>query len=164
MSPPGPSATPPEPGDPPRLEDFRTRLTDEYKILQDKIDKIGAFRFTIKGWSVTAVIAASATSNGVHSLLALLVISFGLAALMFFFFRMEFEQIRLRAFFGYRAKKLEKAFVQLDRGHRVKVPFAVPNLATEVESNSRSQRMLDKAHRKRRWILWRASDMTSGIT
>jgi len=40
--------------------DFKQRLTDEYKILQDKIDKIGGFRFTIKGWSVTAVIAASA--------------------------------------------------------------------------------------------------------
>lgn len=43
--------------------DFKARLIDEYKILQDKIDKIGGFRFTIKGWSVTAVIAASAAST-----------------------------------------------------------------------------------------------------
>lgn len=42
---------------------FRRRLTDEYKLLQDKIDKIGGFRFTIKGWSVTAVIAASAAGS-----------------------------------------------------------------------------------------------------
>jgi hypothetical protein len=39
-------------------EQFVNRLADEYKILQDKIDKIGAFRFTIKGWSITVIIAA----------------------------------------------------------------------------------------------------------
>ena len=26
---------------------------EEYKILQDKIDKIGDFRFKIKGWTIT---------------------------------------------------------------------------------------------------------------
>jgi hypothetical protein len=44
-------------------DDFKKRLTDEYKILQDKIDKIGSFRFTIKGWSVSAVLAASAAAG-----------------------------------------------------------------------------------------------------
>jgi hypothetical protein len=38
----------------------------EYSILQDKIDKIGEFRFTIKGWALTlntgALVAAFATS------------------------------------------------------------------------------------------------------
>ena len=38
-------------------------MIDEYKILQDKIDKIGGFRFTIKGWSVTAVIAANIAAD-----------------------------------------------------------------------------------------------------
>jgi hypothetical protein len=28
-------------------------LLREYAILQDKIDKIGEFRFTIKGWALT---------------------------------------------------------------------------------------------------------------
>jgi hypothetical protein len=31
------------------------RLSSEYEIVQDKIDKIGAFRFTIRGWTVTLV-------------------------------------------------------------------------------------------------------------
>jgi hypothetical protein len=31
------------------------RLSSEYAIIQDKIDKIGAFRFTIRGWTVTLV-------------------------------------------------------------------------------------------------------------
>jgi len=39
-------------------DNFVDRLMDEYKILQDKIDKIGAFRFTIKGWSITVIIAS----------------------------------------------------------------------------------------------------------
>ncbi len=140
---------------------FDKRLTEEYKILQDKVDKIGAFRFTIKGWSVTAVIALSAASNSVTSLITLFAISFGLAGLMVFFFRMEFEQVRLRTFLVYRAKKLEKAFVRLSRksGAKVTPLIAVPYLATELEHNSRSQRILDAAHRRNRWILWRASDI-----
>jgi hypothetical protein len=39
-------------------EQLASRLMDEYKILQDKIDKIGAFRFTIKGWSITVILAS----------------------------------------------------------------------------------------------------------
>lgn len=30
--------------------EFLDKLENEYKILQDKIDKIGAFRCTIKRW------------------------------------------------------------------------------------------------------------------
>src|SRR5258707_1121136 len=33
-------------------------LETEYKILQDKIDKIGAFKLTVRGWSVTIVLAS----------------------------------------------------------------------------------------------------------
>src|SRR5437867_1075451 len=32
---------------------YPNRLWDEYKLVQDKIDKIGAFQFQVKGWSVT---------------------------------------------------------------------------------------------------------------
>src|SRR6267154_5661686 len=39
--------------------EFVDKLENEYKILQDKIDKIGAFRFTIKGWSITVILAAA---------------------------------------------------------------------------------------------------------
>jgi hypothetical protein len=38
-------------------------MMDEYKILQDKIDKIGGFRFTVKGWSVTITTAALAAAG-----------------------------------------------------------------------------------------------------
>ena len=60
-------------------------MTDEYKILQDKIDKIGGFRFTIKGWSVTAVVAATAAASATKSPLAAGTVGLGLAAMVGFF-------------------------------------------------------------------------------
>jgi hypothetical protein len=44
------------------------QMNSEYGILQDKLDKIGGFRTTIRGWSVTLVIAsiiAAGSSKGV---------------------------------------------------------------------------------------------------
>src|SRR3989442_1980617 len=92
--------------------DFKRRLTDEYKILQDKIDKIGAFRFTIKGWSVAGLVAASAAAGGAKSLLTVFTISLGLAVMLLFFFWLEKEQVRLSRLFGDRARRLENAFVR----------------------------------------------------
>lgn len=97
-------------------------------MLQDKIDKIGAFRFTIKGWSVTAVIAASAASGGARSLVTVLTISIGLAVMLIFFFTMEVEHVRLSNLFGDRARRLENAFIRVDRKrrHASRLPFPVP--------------------------------------
>lgn len=39
------------------------QLTGEYRIIQEKIDKIAAFRFTIRGWSVTLVVALAFGAN-----------------------------------------------------------------------------------------------------
>ena len=57
---------------------LETRLSSEYSIVQDKIDKIGAFRFTIRGWTVTLITGtilavASATLLSPYSLLFLLI-------------------------------------------------------------------------------------------
>src|SRR6266849_962940 len=97
-------------------KDLVGRLADEYKILQDKIDKIGAFRFTIKGWSVTVVIAAGAAGANTQSLLAALTLSVGAAVMLWFFFQLELEQVRLSRLFGYRAGRLEEAFRKIDLG------------------------------------------------
>src|SRR5467141_2192005 len=114
--------------------DFKQRLTDEYKILQDKIDKIGGFRFTIKGWSVTAVIAASAAGSTSHSLLTVVMISLGLAIMLGFFFSFELEQVRLSRLFGDRARTLEKTFRILDRTTvaAARAPISVPYTAHEI--------------------------------
>lgn len=45
-------------------KDLVERLTDEYKIVQDKIDKIGGFRFQVKGWAITIVVGALVAGTG----------------------------------------------------------------------------------------------------
>ena len=112
---------------------LKERLSDEYKILQDKIDKIGSFRFTIKGWSVTAVIAASAAASTTGRLTTALTVSVGLVLMLAFFFWLKFQQVRLSWLFGDRAARVEDAFRQIDRGKgmEVHVLFRVPYTAHE---------------------------------
>jgi len=42
-------------------KEFKDRCWDEYRILQEKIDKIGDFRFRVKGWSVSIIVAVMFT-------------------------------------------------------------------------------------------------------
>jgi len=109
-------------------------MTDEYKILQDKIDKIGSFGFTIKGWSVTAVIAASAAGSSANRLLTSVMVSIGLALMLGFFAWFEYRQIKLSRLFGKRARKLEYTFWLIDRGEggKKRARILVPYTATEI--------------------------------
>lgn len=124
-------------------------FSSEYKLLQDKVDKIGAFRFTVKGWSVTLVIvstfAVGANSNVDPRLLLLLivfVIALGLV---------EWKQARLSGLFGKRLLRLEREFERLRRilepqsKRRVKVG-AAPGIAYELH---------DDARRRERTLWWR---------
>lgn len=84
------------------------RLADEYKILQDKFDKIGAFCFTIKGWAITITIGAifaGATTFDTHPVLAACVL---VVALVMFFF-IEKKQTDQRRILAGRAREVEKA-------------------------------------------------------
>lgn len=154
------------------LEDFKKRVADEYRMLQEKIDKFGAFRFTIKGWSITAVIAASAASSAANRLSTVITISSGLSVMLVFFFVMELEQVKLSRLFGDRSRRLENAFVRIDRKGRdaAKLPFPVPYTVNEIASASRGQRVLHAGRLSQteaprpflkrlsdRWRLWRRS-------
>lgn len=122
--------------------EFKGRLFDEYKILQDKIDKIGAFRFTIKGWSVTALVAASAAGSATTSLMTVFVISAGLALMLSFFFLFEFEQVKLSRIFGERARRLEGSFRLIDKGvGRRMAQIPVPYTAHETVLALKEQRL-----------------------
>lgn len=127
-------------------DDFKKRLTDEYKILQDKIDKIGSFRFVIKGWSITAVIAASAAGSATRSLLTVFTISAGLALMLLLFFVFEFGQVKLSRIFGARARRLEGSFRLMDRGY-VKTMGPVPYTAHETVESLQQQKLFV-------WRLW----------
>jgi hypothetical protein len=89
------------------------QLATEYKIVQDKIDKIGSFQFTIRGWSITLVIAsvfgvASSTSTSPY---ILLILPFIILA----FFLMERKQQWLSERFGSRAFQIEQQVRRLVR-------------------------------------------------
>ncbi|MFL6303338.1 MAG: hypothetical protein ACJ72H_07335 [Candidatus Sulfotelmatobacter sp.] len=82
------------------------QMNSEYRLLQDKIDKIGAFRFTIRGWSVTLVIASiiAAGSSKVVS-------PYFLGLLLLFLYALyatERKQNRHGVIFGDRAFFLER--------------------------------------------------------
>ena len=94
--------------------EFVDKLENEYKILQDKIDKIGAFRFTIKGWSITVILAAAFASASIAKIPAWLwlVSLFGFLVLFFLF---ELEQTTLRHKFGQRCILIESAITRVLR-------------------------------------------------
>jgi hypothetical protein len=87
------------------------QLGSEYRILQDKIDKIAGFRFTIRGWSVTLVIASSigAATAKISSAWVL----YGLIPFILAFLLMERAQLRHRRTFGGRVVDIEKRISKL---------------------------------------------------
>lgn len=115
------------------------------------MDKIGAFRFTIKGWSVTAVIAASAAATAATNLstTTMFIISSGLSVMLFFFFLFEFEQVKLSRIFGDRARRLESSFRLMDGSgslpQRARIP--VPYTAHDLVWSLRQQRLFALSHR-----------------
>lgn len=129
-------------------------LSSEYRLLQDKIDKIGAFRFTVKGWSVTLVMASTfavgANENVDPSILLFLivfVVAFGV---------LEWKQVRLSVQFGQRLFELEREFPRLrrtlepDQSKRVRI-FASPRIANLLHEDSKKpgQGVVDRLGR---WI------------
>ncbi len=137
-------------------DEFKRRLFDEYKILQDKIDKIGGFRFTIKGWSVTALIAASAAGTAAKSFSIALTITVGLLLMLGFFFKFEVEQVRLSRTFGRRARKLENEFIRIDAPKKlgrpaIPVPFTASEILGGAQRNSQGGQ---SESRKERWRVW----------
>ncbi|HXM22643.1 MAG TPA: hypothetical protein VN948_15405 [Terriglobales bacterium] len=91
-----------------------SRLLEEYKILQDKIDKIGGFRFTIKGWSITVIIASifagSATKAVPRWLWAISLVVF-----LAVFFIYERQQTNYRYRFAQRSLLIEDVLSRLLR-------------------------------------------------
>ena len=127
------------------------QLTSEYKIAQDKIDKIAAFRFTIRGWTVTllggAIIAVASARILDHLLLILVLMLIALLLLLFGF--MEARQNRMQELFEDRAYTIEVEIRHLLRRLRVspypRLPVA-PRIALLVKEQhtSTARRWLDR--------------------
>jgi hypothetical protein len=112
------------------------QLSSEYKILQDKIDKIGAFKFTIRGWSVTIVVASciGATTARLPSPFFLL----GLIIFVAVFGHMERIQTGHREVFGRRCAEIERWIWRLLREQGAHAPSMVPKIAHELADEMRS--------------------------
>jgi hypothetical protein len=91
------------------------QMNSEYGILQDKLDKIGGFRTTIRGWSVTLVIAsiiAAGSSKEVSPYFLGLLFVF-----IYAFYAMERKQNQYGNIFGARVLHLEKQMREQLREH-----------------------------------------------
>lgn len=125
--------------------DDHTALFDEYKLLQQKIDSIGGFKFRVRGWSVTLLSALLVTGklhdapppHAAFLLLAALIVVTG-------FHMLELEQDRLAQIFGRRAIRLEAAIGSLRRRLRrdphSTSPLTSPSLATDIRTQSLTAR------------------------
>lgn len=139
--------------------EFIDKLENEYKILQDKIDKIGAFRFTIKGWSITVILAAVFASASTVKIPAWLWLV-SLLGFLVLFFLFELEQIKLRHSFGQRCISIESAITQvlrtgatkagdaIVRANFVKLRF-VPGITNHLHKRSARSDLEE-------WSTWRA--------
>jgi hypothetical protein len=145
--------------------EFVDKLENEYKILQDKIDKIGAFRFTIKGWSITVILASAFASASAVKIPAWLWLV-SLLGFLVLFFLFELEQTKLRHKFGRRCILIESAITQvlrtvatssgnaIVRRHFVKLRF-VPGISNHLHKGSRGS----DAEEWSRWRAFREADI-----
>jgi hypothetical protein len=118
-------------------KDLLDQLSSEYKILQDKIDKIGAFKFTIRGWSITIVVASciGATTARLPSPTLLL----GLIVFVIVFWAMEHSQTSYQDTFGRRCAEIERFIWRLLRASKLDVPGMVPRIAHDLADDNRSK-------------------------
>jgi hypothetical protein len=111
------------------------QMNSEYGILQDKLDKIGGFRTTIRGWSVTLVIAsiiAAGSSKQVSPYFLSLLFVFTYA-----FYAMERKQNQYGNVFGARILQLEKRMREELRAHVKDSPILgfYPGIAHHLHSS-----------------------------
>jgi hypothetical protein len=115
------------------------QMNSEYRILQDKIDKIGGFRFTIRGWSVTLVIAsiiAAGSSKGVPPYMLGLLFLF-----IYALYSIEKKQNQHGLAFGDRALHLERRIREELRNHSQRDPIVgfYPGIAHHLHRARRRQ-------------------------
>ena len=140
----------PEPDKPPSsFPDYSKawldQLAGEYRIIQEKIDKIAGFRFTVRGWSVTLVVAFAFGANTLK-LPPYWLLSAFLPIIAFLL--MERSQERYGDILGARAVRIEKRIWRILRlsapaGSEVAIGGMVPRLAHDLgEDNQLSNPVL----------------------
>jgi hypothetical protein len=119
-------------------DEERKLLLDEYKLVQDKIDKFGAFKFIIRGWAMTvtsAIVAAIATATA-PSVSALLVIP-----ILLLFWGVEAHEIETQRFLSSRALRIETALLKTGTA-----PQTASLIAAQVTARQKKTWMLKSLH------------------
>lgn len=124
------------------------QLAGEYGIVQDKIDKIAGFRFTIRGWSITLAIAFAFSANTLN-LPPYWILSALLPVAAFLF--MELSQRRNHDTLCARALRVEKRIWRTLRlsaplGTEAMIGGMVPRLAHDLAEETQS------VNRIKRWF------------
>jgi hypothetical protein len=103
---------------------------DEYKLLQDKLDKLGDFRFRVKGWAISLgsvlTVGGAAARAGWAALVATL-------AMLGVFLWMEIYYTRVHSAVGRRLRIVERHLLRAQRQYHKKFDFAAPQLVAELE-------------------------------
>lgn len=86
------------------------QLQKEYEIIQNKLDKIGEFKFRIKGWSITLISALVAASFHKDYSQSILLVG---PLIILVFQRTEFDQHLLQRTLSTRARFIERAISEL---------------------------------------------------
>lgn len=112
---------------------------DEYKLLQDKLDKLGDFRFRVKGWAISLgavlTVGGAAARAGWPALVATL-------AMLAVFLWLEIYYTRVHAAVGRRLRVVERHLLRAQRHYRKKFDFAAPQLVAEIEREFAGKRWL----------------------
>lgn len=126
-------------------------LLEEYKILLPKIDKIGDYRFTVRGWSATIVLGLlfGSSAANVPSYIILLAVP-----IVILFYLMERNQNNLQVVLMKRAASLERTFQAVSTKRYVDPnPYAdpigpVPGIATAINRAGKRATRFQRAARR----------------
>jgi hypothetical protein len=131
------------------------QLSSEYKILQDKIDKIGGFKFTIRGWSLTLAIASTITIGSSQTLSPWLLL--WLIVFVIVFYMLEHQQDDFQFLFGRRVQGIEKEIRRIVRsypgphGSRTDIGLT-PRIAHLLSEDARRRQPRGRFAKQQKWI------------
>ena len=129
---------------------------EEYKLIQGKFDKIGEFRFKIKEWSVTLVLAFLLGTRVFQAPAPYLLM---LYPVLLLFWLMERRQLSIQNALGKRVNKLEYVIKKCRRDEIRRQPVVLgqtpfrpvsPGIADAIDKGKK--RKPDKAHRIRNMV------------
>lgn len=126
--------------EPNALDELATKLAwEEYKLLQDKLDKLGDFRFRVKTWAVT--ISSGLIAGGAVGKVSVLACLLALIVLVMFW-SIEQYYNRVHSAVVLRLRAVERHLVRMQRRYKRRFRIAFPGLVVEIE----------KAFRRRAWF------------